>query len=321
MKNFDDYEDWFGIPLNEIKSETSEQDNKNNNDSSSDKNKQSEIENKKPKKEFHCQNHHIKSLINKKRNPSNQIGSNINKNNIDNKIYQEDKNDINRINKQNNSNIYNDYINNDIFEKSLVNRKEKNKYLVYEEQIKTGIVKFNGLKNKFDQNDKRLKHCIFLKTYNDFNSEVENKKYSWTVKLLCDSKFIGIGLADKYIVIKNNFKFFSNKKSFYNGVFCLYSIYDSEIKKNKIYAWHPGNTNLNDNEITFPPFQKGMIISLTYETKSYKLEFSANDGNKNVSFTIDKVNTLGGFGRNILTPCIIFFYPNDQVQISKLISL
>ena len=64
-----------------------------------------------------------------------------------------------------------------------------------------------------------------------------------------------------------------------------------------------------------------MIISLTYETKSYKLEFSANDGNKNDSFTIDKVNTLGGFGRNILTPCIIFFYPNDQVQISKLISL
>ena len=119
-------------------------------------------------------------------------------------------------------------------------------------------------------------------------------------------------------MINNDFKFFSNKASFYNGVFCLYSIYDSEIKKNKIYAWHPGNTSLNDNEIIFPPFKKGMIISLIYETKSYKLEFSTNEGNKKVSFVMDEIKTLGNVGRNILTPCIIFFYPNDQVQISKL---
>ena len=316
MQNIDDFEDWFGIPLKEVKSETSDKDDKNNNDSSSDKNKQSEIEDKKPKKESQCKNHHIKSLINKKRNSSNPIDTNISKN----KIYQEDRNNINKLNKQNNSNIYNNNINNNIFEDSLVNKDETHKYLVYEEQIKTGIVKFNGLKNKFDQNDKRLKHCIFLKTYNDFNSGVENKKYSWTVKLLCDSKFIGIGLADKYVVVKNNYKFFSNKKSFYNGVFCLYSIYDSQIKKNKIYAWHPGNTSLNDKEIIFPPFKKEMIISMVYETKSFKLEFSTNDGNKNASFEMDKVNTLGEYGRNILTPCIIFFYPNDQVQISKLIS-
>ena len=60
------------------------------------------------------------------------------------------------------------------------------------------------------------------------------------------------------------------------------------------------------------------VINLIYKTSSNTLEFRVNNENSNSSFIMNEVKTKENLGRNIFTPCIIFFYPNDQVQISKL---
>ena len=212
---------------------------------------------------------------------------------------------INNINQENNLN--------DSFDSNI----SKKKY-IYDDRRRNGIVKFNGMKNKFDLNkENEPKHCIYLRTQNDFNSVVEGKIFSWKIKILSNSKFIGVGLADKYIVIKNNFKFFRKKNNFYNGIFCLYNIYKPEIKDYKVYPWSPRNTELNENFINFPCFNKGLEITMIYNTVNKCLEFFTNLKNKE-SYKMENVISIGEIGRNTFTPCVIFFYPGDEVQISNL---
>ena len=214
----------------------------------------------------------------------------------------------------------------EFYDKSEIDRYNENKIgdynstnnSLYKEEKNKNLIKFNGIKNKFNPNQNILKHNIYLRTYNDFNSEMENKVFSWKVKSLCNTNFIGVGLADKHVVIKNNFKFFSYQKSFYNGVFCLYTLYDTKINKSKIYAWHPGNISLNDETIKFPSFEKGMVITLIYKTATHSLIFKTNNVENSSDFIMENVKTFGKKDSNILTPCIIFFYPNDIIQISKL---
>ena len=270
---------------------------------------ESKLKKESPKK------HHIislKSLINKKKNRSKQkdlIEENNDNENQDNKLDSE---------KNKNSDKKKSKFKRKKYFDNKSNSEETENFSLFDEQIKNEIVKFNGIKNKFDPYNNILKHCIYLRTFNDFNSGMEKKIFSWKVKILCDTKFIGIGLADKHIVIKNDFRFFSLRKSFYNGVFCLYTLFETKINKSKVYAWHPGNTSLNDNEILFPAFKNGMIITLIYKSSSKTLEFKVNNENNNTSFTMEDVKIKENHGRNIFTPCIIFFYPNEQIQISKL---
>ena len=320
MLDNEEYEDWFGIPLKEIeemnklqeKKKEINPENKNNQDLSHKKGIKKEKKNK-----VHLIS--LKNLINKKRKPEKENflkeQNKKEENNIN--IEQKDKNNVeNNENYFNNelqiNNIHNQYNNNDENENNFKT------ISLFTIRKKEGIVRFNGIKNKFEPNEKILKHIIYLKTYNDFNSEIKNKKFTWTVNILCDSKFIGVGLADKYVVTQNNFKFFSKKKSFYNGVFCLYSMFDKTINKYKVYAWHPGNISLNDKEIDFPAFEKGITITLVYDTNTLSLEFITSKGEINSTYKMNEVKALGDIGRNILTPSIIFFYPNDQVKISKL---
>ena len=184
---------------------------------------------------------------------------------------------------------------------------------------KNGVVKFNGIKKNCDciQDFGKLKHYIYLRTQNDFNSNEKGRIFSWKIKILNNSNFMGVGLADKYIVINNKCKFFSKREGFYNGVFCLYNIYNEDIKTSHVYPWHPGNIDLNEKAIDFPSFKKGLEIILLYNTDEQKLEFISNEKVRYV-YKMENVISLGSIGRNTFTPCIIFFYPNDQIQISKL---
>ena len=290
MMNSEEYADWFGIPSNK--------ENKYNEGQKSDKNKKHIIS--------------LKELINKKRKPENE--AHLDNRNIEKEIKFKNNNNFERKKFE-------------FYDKSEIDRYNENKIddynstnnSLYKEEKNKTLIKFNGIKNKFNPNQNILKHSIYLRTYNDFNPELENKIFCWKIKILCNTKFIGVGLADKYVVIKNSFKFFSYQKSFYNGVFCLYTIYDTKINKKITYAWHPGNKSLNDEPINFPPFEEGMEITLKYLTNSSSLVFTLNNNENETNFFMKNVKTLGNKGRNILTPCIIFFYPNDTVQISKLI--
>ena len=75
-----DYNDWFGIPSNEIKFDNQIKDNKKEKESLQNQNKDS-------LKNEHNKKHHTKSLINKKRKPPNSIDANIEKIKIENKGY------------------------------------------------------------------------------------------------------------------------------------------------------------------------------------------------------------------------------------------
>ena len=176
------------------------------------------------------------------------------------------------------------------------------------------------MKDGFSQSNGKLKHCIYLRTQNDFNSDIEGNEYKWTVKILNDTHFIGVGLADKNVVINNKNKFFSKNKEFYNGVFCLYSIYQPERNGNQIHPWHPRHDILNKYVVNFPPFSIGQKITMIYNTIYKSLIFVAKYKNKKNlnTYRMKDVVSVGSIGRTTLTPCIIFYYPGDEVQISKI---
>ena len=333
------YDGWFGIQINnldfnsdkkkEINFSLPKKDeltiiNKNQNDIEDDI-KDNSIKEKK---------NNFKNLLVKKRKLNKEVNiSEVKKLVKKGDIKENYKNEFHTNKKHNKTINDNEFINNDNFSQQNLNQnnninqinnnkefkdsKTLKKIFTYDDRGKDGIVKFNGIKNKFGLNEYKLRHCIYLRTQNDFNYENTEKIYKWKIKILSSSKFLGVGLADKYIVIQNRFKFFSKEKDFYNGVFCLYSLYKQEKKEFKIYPWHPGNIKLNDNEINFPYFTKGLEIIISYDSLKKSLEFLTGNIIKRV-YKMENIISQGGFGRNTFTPCIIFFYPGDEIQISKL---
>jgi len=127
-------------------------------------------------------------------------------------------------------------------------------------------------------------------------------------------------LADKNVVINNKNKFFSKDENFYNGVFCLYSIYKPERCANQILPWHPSNSMLNNYIVNFPPFEVGQEVNMIYNTIYKSLIFTSKYKNKKncVTYKMQNVVSVGSMGMTTLTPCIIFYYPGDKVQISDL---
>jgi len=350
MMNDEKYKGWFGIPINDIdfdsdlKKETNfsltKKDeltilNKNQKDIKDDikdnsikeqKNNYKNLLVKKRKLNKEENISEVKKLIKKgviKENFKNEFNKNKDYNKTINAISDESNNNDNFCNYENSSSQKNINQNNNINQlnksKDSKDSKTFKKIFTYDDRSKDGIVKFNGIKNKFGLSEYKLKHCIYLRTQNDFNYEKDGKIYTWKIKILSSSKFLGVGLADKYIVMQNKFKFFSKEKDFYNGVFCIYSLYKQEKKEFKIYPWHPGNIKLNDNEINFPYFTKGLEIIISYDSLKKTLEFLTGNIVKK-AYKMENVTPQGGFGRNTFTPCIIFFYPGDEIQISKFLS-
>jgi len=312
------YEDWFGLTKDEIiESEKSEENKVNILEISE---KSFDYKDSKESKEINVKK--FQSFLNKKKErpqKQNIIISEIknvpNKNiNVNNKLNNvlgnsSNNNNANKENKKENS----------LDNEKMIAFKYKIRLPLFDDKNKEGIVKFNGVSNFGSQNNE-LKHCIYLRTQNDFNSTNELLEYKWTVKILSNSRFIGFGLADKNVVIDNNYKFFSKDEKFYNGVFCLYSIYKEDRKGNQILSWNPNNRLLNNYTVNFPPFDEGQEITLVYNNKYKNLIFTSKYKSKKklINYRMQSVTSVGGIGRNILTPCIIFYFPGDQIQISNL---
>lgn len=186
----------------------------------------------------------------------------------------------------------------------------------YEENNQNGIVKFIGVNNIIQNNENNYdKYFIYLREKYDFEPSINDKKiYEWKVTLLCDSYLIGVGLADKNIVIKNKNKFLSDNENFNNGVFCIINTYNKEFNIKQLRPWHCDDKNLVNHVANFPAFKKGRIITMTYNTNNQILEFKA----KNVTYKMMKVFPTQNNRQNILTPCIVFYYSNDEVQFSSL---
>ena len=159
------------------------------------------------------------------------------------------------------------------------------------------------------------KYYIYLREQSDFEPLFTDKKnYEWNVTILSDSFLIGIGLADKNMVIKNNHLFLNDDESFNNGVFCMISTYNKEFNLKEIRPWHCDDKNLANHVANFPHFKKGRKIKMIYNSNNLTLEFIS----KKHSYKMINVFAKENDKKKILTPCIVFYYSGDEVQFSQL---
>ena len=131
---------------------------------------------------------------------------------------------------------------------------------------------------------------------------------------MCNSKLIGIGLADKNIVLNNFNKFFSDDANFSNGVFGLISTFNMINNKNEIHPWNCKDKNLVNYVATFPEFKKGREIKIKYDVNNQSLVFIS----KKRCYKMEKVTPLN---KKILTPCAIFYYSGDEIKFSEFTSM
>ena len=189
----------------------------------------------------------------------------------------------------------------------------------YDDNNKDGYVKFYGFNNIYESNDdyncKYNKFYIYLREQNDFEASFNNKKlYEWEVTILCDSFLIGVGLAEKNVVVSNNNKFLSDDEKFNNGVFCLVNTYNKEFNLKEIRPWHCNDKNMINHVTNFPHFKKGRKINMIYNSNNQTLEFIS----KKNHYKMINVFPIGFGAQKILTPCVVFYYCNDEIQFSQL---
>lgn len=187
----------------------------------------------------------------------------------------------------------------------------------YDDNHKDGYVKFYGFNNIYENNDSYNynKFYIYLREQNEFEASFNNTKiYEWEVTILCDSFLIGVGLAEKNIVLSNNNKFLSDDDKFNNGVYCLINTYNKEFNMKEMRPWHCNDKNLINHVTNFPPFKKGRKINMIYNNNSKTLEFISKKNSYKMINVFPK-----GFGvLKILTPCVVFYYAGDEIQFSQL---
>ena len=179
-----------------------------------------------------------------------------------------------------------------------------------------GYVKFNGIQINTNQNCNNYKHYIYLINENEIDLIINKGKiFKWKVNFLCDSYFIAIGIADKNTVLKNNNVFLSDDEEFNNGTFCLINTYNKEFNMNEIHPWNCNDKNKANHVASFPFFKKEIEITMIYNSKNLSLEFRY----KKKSYIMTNVSPMENNDQKILTPCIVFYYPGDEVNFSPLI--
>ena len=202
----------------------------------------------------------------------------------------------------NKNNLFNDNIYNISYD--IVSHKS-----IYKESC-NGVVKFNGILKQVEG----YKHFIYLRTQIEFDPSINGKVYQWKVRILSDSNLIGIGLADKNLVLANKNSFLKDENTLSNGVFGLISTYNKKLNKKDIRPWHSDNKNLVNYIATFPEFKKGREITIIYNSSIQNLEFLS----KNISYKMEKVIPIYSKCDSFLAPCAIFYYADDKVQFSEL---
>ena len=187
---------------------------------------------------------------------------------------------------------------------------DKNKNVITE--IKEGD---NCTITLHQKNNNEPFHYIYLKDSFSFDMSSKSKIYSWKIKFQCTSNLIGVGLAYKDIVLKNNNKFFDEKNNnFTNGVFALIQTFNPINNKYCIRPWNFLDKNLVLHVAEFPSFKNGREIIIKYNTDQDRIDFIIK---KHVYFIGDvKLNRINN--KNIIiTPCVIFYYDNDEVIFSE----
>ena len=179
----------------------------------------------------------------------------------------------------------------------------------YEENAE-GCVKFKGAHREVNE----YKHFIYLREEYDIDISIRGKIYEWNITFLCNSKLIGIGLADKNIVLNNDNKFLSDDVNFCNGVFGLINTYNIINNKNEIHPWNCKDKNLANYVATFPEFKKGKEVKIKYDVNNQSLEFLS----KKRCYKMEKITP---FNKKILTPCAIFYYIDDEIKFNGFTSM
>ena len=200
---------------------------------------------------------------------------------------------------------------------SIPSNNEENKRVIFYgmNKNKAGCNNINTNNNE----DNYAKFYIYLIEQNDIElSTNEKKKYDWNVTFLCDSHLIGIGLADKNIVKKNNNMFLNDDENYNNGAYCMISTYSKEFDIKEIRPWHCDDKNMVNYVAKFPEFKKGRTINLEYDSSDYTLHFKAKKYTYKMMNVMAKNNDEIGNGKKILTPCILFYYCGDEISFSNL---
>ena len=148
-------------------------------------------------------------------------------------------------------------------------------------------------------------------------------EFIWSVIFTRDTNFIGIGLADKYIVNQNHNKLIKEENS-NSGIYCLYSLFKRERKGKVIYKIEPSDSLLNNKyAVNFTTFELNKEITLIYNTVKqtllFEYKFIKNKKEHKKEYTFSPVKTkFDAPTKNILTPCVIFYYPEDTIYMSRL---
>lgn len=180
---------------------------------------------------------------------------------------------------------------------------------IYDDTTQKGVVKFIGMKG----ND-IYKYFIYLREENIFNPFTEGKIYKWGIKFGCTSHLLGVGLAEKEIVEKNNYQFLRDDDNFYNGVFCMINTYCKDNKTNEVRPWNCNDKNLVNYVSSFQQFKIGITINISYNCKDKKLIFRY----RGCEYTFSDIIPKGSNQNGAFVPCVIFYYPGDSVIFGNL---
>ena len=130
---------------------------------------------------------------------------------------------------------------------------------------------------------------------------MDNKtEYRWTVTLLSESKWMGIGLIDKTVAIESKLLFQYDSETEDHGGFIL-----STDKR----FWNTNETAEPDKEI--PELKKGTVIRLAFYPMTKTLDFTIERN----TITLTEVEPLNK-NTHELTPCVIFLNKGDCVEVN-----
>ena len=171
--------------------------------------------------------------------------------------------------------------------------------------INKNVIIFNGSKNSLN----KYPHYIYSHDKLSFDGFSKNKKISWKIKFKSESNLIGIGIINQNLISSKTNNFLSDDINFNNGVFALIQTFNPDIKKYCIRPWNCLDKNLVNHVAEFPYFRKGKTINISYYTTEEILEFKIKN---------NVYNMKGVKSNKKMYPCIIFYYPNDEVEFSEI---
>lgn len=171
--------------------------------------------------------------------------------------------------------------------------------------INKNVIIFNGSKNSLN----KYPHYIYSHEKLSFDGFSKNKKISWKIKFKSESNLIGIGIINQNLISSKTNNFLSDDINFNNGVFALIQTFNPDIKKYCIRPWNCLDKNLVNHVAEFPYFRKGKTINISYYTTEEILEFKIKN---------NVYNMKGVKSNKKMNPCIIFYYPNDEVEFSEI---